>query len=219
MDSLELDRHHDPTRQVTREQVLAVLDGHGVAGPGCVARMPYDVAAKLVGYTGPRHLVLADVERNLQALVDDGLAITVELAGITHYRRRGSIAGVRVEFERGGKIQAIDVFRPSSVRSPSPIGFGLGLFGKAEAEHWAWLMIFALARTGDRWRPISTKEVADVARAEVQSNGRLRDALRNPFFRPNARELIDRGWAEERDGKIAFTMGALVRLAAMECVR
>lgn len=193
-----------------REQILAFINGRRRH----IAMMAVDVSRELRLHPTMHRLV----DRELAELADAGLVVSVQMLGLPHYRRRGTIAGLAVELERGGSIPATAVFHPSSVRCPSPMGF-VDMFGRAEAEQYAWLMVHALAQTGDRWRPITPAEVVDLFQETVEEHG-APSWLGNPFFKPDARVLIESGlatFAGEALGSyspISFTLGAVARFAA-----
>lgn len=69
---------------------------------------------------------------------------------------------------------------------------------RAEAEFAAMLLVRALVRGGNQWRAVTREEALDALRMDADENVEPLAAFvhsRNPFFRPDPRELVRLGYA------------------------
>lgn len=66
----------------------------------------------------------------------------------------------------------------------------------AQTEFAAAMIVRALQRRGDTWRPITTAEVFEVAREDDKGEDPTWSKLyKNPFFRPDVHKLVANGYA------------------------
>lgn len=84
--------------------------------------------------------------------------------------------------------------KPSDVLLRFPLLHGT--FGKAEAEWAAGLIVRACQLQGDEWKAVTAADIGDAMRADMAAKTEpLASLTRNPFFRPDVWQLIDRGFA------------------------
>ncbi len=105
-------------------------------------------------------------------------------------------------------------FRPSDVvLAGMPL---VDTMGRAEAEAAATLLVRACQSLGDAWQDIEPRAIGEVIKADLAAGREpLASLNRNPFFRPDAHELVRRGFAEwvgEAAGALRFTPAGLERL-------
>jgi hypothetical protein len=85
----------------------------------------------------------------------------------------------------------------------------VGTMHKAESEFGAAMIVRALAKRGDEWRPIPSAEVFEVAREDDKSDDPIWSKLyKNPFFKPDVHKLIADGyarWVEVETQTVEFT--------------
>ena len=104
-----------------------------------------------------------------------------------------------------------DVFKPSDVvLSMPPL---TACFGRSEREHAAACIVLYCQLHGDAWGPITPKQLGEMLLSEAD-NAPLKDWAANPFFRPDPRDLAERGYAtiDEETGAVAFTPLGIERL-------
>jgi len=71
-----------------------------------------------------------------------------------------------------------------------------GIFGKAEAEWVAALIVRACQLQGDEWKAVTAADIGAAMRADIAAKTEpLASLTRNPFFRPDVWQLIERGFA------------------------
>jgi hypothetical protein len=115
-----------------------------------------------------------------------------------------------------------DNFLPSEVflNTVPPLG---ATMGKSEAEAAAACLVRAMQVRGDVWSPQFPKDIGEVLTADIDAKVEPWVSLnRNPFFRPDFRELVKRGFARcvgevsEPDGEwrraIEFTPEGIEKL-------
>jgi len=105
-------------------------------------------------------------------------------------------------------------FKPSDVRL---VGIPLtATFGKSEMEAAAAIIVRTCAVLGDEWRAVSVDEVKKVLALEEEGKP-LFAFLRNPFWRPDVYQLVNKGFARwEGDpgtSPVGFTEEGIARLA------
>lgn len=104
-------------------------------------------------------------------------------------------------------------FKPSDLRIETPIPF-LDTFENVETELAAACLARALAVTGDTWRGLQWRELADAMLADP---GPLAPIMKVPMARPNYHKLVDGGFARWEGGEdvktLAFTTAGIKRLA------
>lgn len=106
-------------------------------------------------------------------------------------------------------------FKPSHVALTTPPL--TATMGKTEVECAAAVIVFALARGGDEWRPITAKEVGGVIR-HAMDNGvePVKSWSSNPFLTPDFAGLIAGGFVTRTpsdDGAVLeFVPAAIERL-------
>jgi hypothetical protein len=85
-------------------------------------------------------------------------------------------------------------FKPSQVElGPVPL---CATMGHAEAEFAAALIVLACRARGDEWQAVTWKQVGEVALADLKAEREPACLwLTNPFFRPDAHDLVKRGYA------------------------
>lgn len=84
--------------------------------------------------------------------------------------------------------------KPSDVLLRAPLLYGA--FGKAEAEWAAGLIVRACQLQGDEWKPVTAADIGDAMQADIDEKVEpLASLVRNPFFRPDIWQLIERGFA------------------------
>jgi hypothetical protein len=74
-----------------------------------------------------------------------------------------------------------------------------GTMRKAEAEFAAALVVLSCQLRGNAWQPTSTDHIAAALSVELERETEIGRLVRNPFFRPNAGELVARGFARRVD--------------------
>lgn len=106
-------------------------------------------------------------------------------------------------------------FKPSEVYL-APFPFPLAsTYGRMESEAAAAIVVRACAVLGDEWRAVSSTEVEEVLAREVEGDP-LYACMRNPFWRPDAHELVANGFAtwegETEAPSVKLTAEGLARL-------
>lgn len=80
---------------------------------------------------------------------------------------------------------------------------------KAEAEAAAALIVHACAALGDKWQPISARQIGNTLHADVDAKREPWVSLvRNPYWRPDVFELVRRGfarWVDHEGGSCELT--------------
>lgn len=106
-------------------------------------------------------------------------------------------------------------FKPSDVAlSIPPL---VGVFGNAEAEHAAAVMVRGLQGTTNSFRPISFVDARYVIERDVEAKRKPFALLMpNPFFNPNIDKLIHLGFARFVEGRrvVEFTAEGVSALQA-----
>ena len=114
--------------------------------------------------------------------------------------------------------------RPSDIvlRGPVPL---TGTFEHVEAEQMAGMLVGTMQASGDEWTEVPPKAIGEWMKT-LQDEDRIPHWMRNPFFNPDADDLIDRGFAEwvgpaseERSRPIRFTRKGLEALQGSLWVR
>jgi len=81
--------------------------------------------------------------------------------------------------------------------------------GHAESEHAAALIVLTRKHMGDTWGPIAPRDVGEAIKAELAAGNEPWKSLnRNPFFRPDFFELVQKGfaqWTEKEGGPLELT--------------
>lgn len=129
-----------------------------------------------------------------------GRFIAVRPAGVCEGRRGWEYRSTWQELDELGVDLGDDVLvpiRPSDVKVSSPLDLG-DMFGKAEAEQFAVLMIWTLAANGNEWRSVTLGEVGEHVRSLVDPA--LVDEppswAFNPFLLPSPHHLLMLRYAE-----------------------
>jgi hypothetical protein len=109
--------------------------------------------------------------------------------------------------------QDAETYKPSQVVldvGATPLA---GTMGRAEREQAATLIVRACQFHGDTWQPIVFSQIQRTMFADVETETKpLCHLVKNPFFKPNAYELVEHGfarWTEEPGGPIELTAKAL----------
>lgn len=104
-------------------------------------------------------------------------------------------------------------FHPSAVYLDSgpPL---CATMGRSEREYAAALLVWACQQKGDRWRPVNTTELEEMLfAARMLGREPVSSWLRNPFMKPDMRELADHGFARWLDDHtIELTEAGIERL-------
>jgi hypothetical protein len=88
------------------------------------------------------------------------------------------------------------MFKPSDVSLTHSFPPLVGTMDKTEAENAALLIIRALVRNGDEWKPITPKEMGLSIDLDLKEKCEPLTALsRNPFFNPDFSRLVADGFA------------------------
>lgn len=92
----------------------------------------------------------------------------------------------------------------------------LDTFGKSEFEVTVALLVMACGHHGDKFKALAPQQIGEALRAAVQHEP-WKSWNRNPFFRPNIRDLVEAGFAEflgdpEAGCPVRLTQTALARL-------
>lgn len=110
--------------------------------------------------------------------------------------------------------------QPIVIGKPSEVALGvvplIATFGKAEIEYAAAILVRACHALGDEWRAVTWSEIEAVLKSD-RTEGRepFASLILNPFFRPDVRALVDKGfarWTGGPGGPIEFTPVGLVAL-------
>lgn len=106
-------------------------------------------------------------------------------------------------------------FRPSDVVLHAvPL---VDAMGRLEREAAATIIVRACVRGGDTWRPVFPTEIGEAMRADLAEKLEPLTSLdRNPFWRPDFRDLAAAGYATstfERGAPLEFTPKGLAALA------
>lgn len=89
----------------------------------------------------------------------------------------------------------------------------VGTFDHMEAENTAAVIVKVLALTGDTWRSVNCKELADWFEQLTREEGPWRRWFNNPFVRIDMHDLVSRGFADWDGPKaIRFTDKGLQRM-------
>jgi len=90
-------------------------------------------------------------------------------------------------------------FKPSQVvLNTLPMPPLVGTMGHAECEHAASLLVLTCATNGDTWAPVTATQVGEAIESAVEAGTEPWSSLsRNPFFRPDFMELVNRGFAQK----------------------
>lgn len=108
-------------------------------------------------------------------------------------------------------------FKPSQVALQEPLPF-IGTFRKAEAESAAAMMVVAMRRDGNKWRPVLPIEIGEAIKQLHDKEGY--SWMTNPFCKPDFWKLVELGFAEFLDGEkekgkpIQFTDAGIEKLRA-----
>lgn len=113
-------------------------------------------------------------------------------------------------------------FKPSDVvmwRAVMPL---IDTFGRAEMEAAAALIVLVCQRRGDVWAPVSAKSVGGELRSVIADGVEPWASVnRNPFFRPDIRALISKGFAQWVGGDesqvVEFTAAGFDRVRPGTC--
>lgn len=90
----------------------------------------------------------------------------------------------------------MDKFKPSDVSLLHSFPPLVDIMGKTELENAAMLILRALVRGGDEWKPVGPKDMGTAIDADLRDNIEPLKALsRNPFFNPDFSGLVDKGFA------------------------
>jgi len=87
----------------------------------------------------------------------------------------------------------------------------VGTMGAAEREHAAAIIVRACAQLADVWQPLSPRDIGLVLQAdELAQREPFASLVRNPFFRPNVRDLVEAGFAEfDAEERVSLTAKGL----------
>lgn len=85
--------------------------------------------------------------------------------------------------------------KPSDILLHDPIPL-TDVFGRAEAEQAAGLMISALVASDDTWRGVTPKEIGEFLKSVIDAKEDPPVWMNNPFFKPDIDDLIKREFAE-----------------------
>ena len=89
------------------------------------------------------------------------------------------------------------MIKPSEVDLGASFPPLVGTMGHTEAELAAALLVRACQVNGDAWQDISIAQILEVVAADIEANRQPIAAMnRNPFCRPDAYDLVKRGFAE-----------------------
>lgn len=107
------------------------------------------------------------------------------------------------------------MLKPSEVEIAPPVPF-MNTFGRAEYEATVALLVMACEHNGDEFRALTPRQIGE-ALVAVHEREPWKSWSRNPFFRPNIRDLVDAGFAEflgdaEKECPVRLTREALARL-------
>lgn len=102
----------------------------------------------------------------------------------------------------------VTAFRPSEViLTEIPL---VATMGRVEREAAATIIIRASVRGGDTWRPIYPAEIGEAIRLDLDEKLEPLTSLnRNPFWRPDFRDLAAAGYATS-----TFELGAPIEFTA-----
>ncbi|MFL5303049.1 MAG: hypothetical protein ACJ79R_22185, partial [Anaeromyxobacteraceae bacterium] len=71
-----------------------------------------------------------------------------------------------------------------------------GTMGHSECEHAAAIIVRVCQVRGDRWQPVSPAMLGEVINTDLDAKAEPFHSLnRNPFFRPDFCELVEKGFA------------------------
>lgn len=88
--------------------------------------------------------------------------------------------------------------------APTPL---LGLFGTAEIEQAAAVLVRACAHHGDTWQPITMQQVKNLLEHDVEHGVEpLASLINNPFFCPDFSALVWEGWARRSADQSAMEL-------------
>lgn len=88
------------------------------------------------------------------------------------------------------------------IHTASPL---VGTMGHAEAEQAAAILVVAL-QAENTWGPVPLQALSETVKRHVETKEEpLCSLARNPFFRPDFADLLDRGYATRTIETIAFT--------------
>src|SRR5574341_1966777 len=102
----------------------------------------------------------------------------------------------------------MESFKPSQVflNTVPPL---VGTMKHSECEHAAALIVRVCQVRGDKWAPVSPRELGETITADLDAKVEPWVSLdKNPFFRPNFHALIEEGfarWSEAEGGPLEFT--------------
>lgn len=103
--------------------------------------------------------------------------------------------------------------RPSEVRLVPPLPL-VGTLGRTERECAAAIIVRTCVVHGDTWQPVTPSMLGPVMRADLDAGIEpLASMNRNPFARPDFRDLVKAGYAtgdlDMRDAPLTLTQAAV----------
>ena len=100
-------------------------------------------------------------------------------------------------------------FKPSDVRLNDSFPPLTATMGRVEREAAAACLLLACHHHGDAWAPMLPRQLGEALKEAVSSATEPWVSLnRNPFFRPDFYELVEKGfarWTEGEGGPLEFT--------------